>query len=191
MISQEKSAVIPMLFSLGISAVVLVSLWLLKDTPLRQLAVTVTLIFSLCIFLAFLIYFSITSVLRIFKKSIWLAGMPSAILAYFGIMILSLSYFNETWSILEKDGWNPNIVALGIAVFALGVAFFPRQKPPLEETLNELKEYVDTLESKVAAFSEMQNNLQNTTGLVVKESQKFLKNLSEIFERTGNSKREK
>lgn len=188
MLSKEKSSAIPVLVSLLISSIAFISLWQLKDTPLRELAVTVALWFSIGIFLAFLLYFIVSCVLLMFKKSIWLAGMPTAILVYFGIMIMSLSYFQEIWSIIERDIWNPNIVALGIAVFALGIAFFPRYKPPSpEDILEELKIHADNLGNKIANFSEMQNNLENISGLVLKESQKFLDNLSEILEKGGKS----
>ncbi len=184
MMSQDKSARIPVLISLLVSAIVLVTLWQLKDSPLSELALRVTLWFSLSIFVIFLVYFITTSILFVLKKSIWLKGITSALLIYFGIIIMSLSYFTEMWSYLVKEGFDPSILALGTAVFAIGMAFYPRHKPALEETLKELKAHSDELGGKVADFSKTQTNLNNISGSVLAESEKFLISLSAIIEQS-------
>ena len=109
--------------------------------------------------------------------------MPIALLIYFGVLIVSLSYFK---GLVDKMDWDVSMAGLGIAVITIGISLLPRHETPqTEETLKELKAHSDDLGNKVAAFGKTQSNLENVMSLVSKETQNFLKSLTKQIEQSG------
>jgi len=180
MIADKKSIWLPVLISLFVSLGVFIALWWLKDSQVKEYVLTVTLLTSLAIFILFILYFLVARIFLVFKRPIWLSGIPSALIIYLGAIIISLSYFKD---VVDKMDWDVNMIGLGIVVVVIGMSLLPRYRPPQpEETLKELKAHSDDLGDKLAAFGEAQSNLKNLMGLVSQEAEIFLKSLAKLME---------
>ena len=182
----KKSAWIPAFISLLVSLGVAAMLWTLKDSPTIEYVLTLTLQASLAIFIVFVVYFIVALVLLQFQTSIWLPGLSSALIIYFGAIIIMLSYFQE---FAEKVAWDVSLAGLGVVAVTIGMAFFPRhEQPPIEKTLEDLKKHSSDLEDAIATFNKTQNNLEHVTDSALKETQKFLEKLTALLEKSKSKK---
>ncbi len=178
----KKSLQIPILISCFISIVVLTTLFRLKDTPNIEHVLYLTLLSSLGLFGIFLLYFFISQIFQLFSKTIWLPGIPIAIIIYFGILIISLSYYKE---LVDQMEWDISMMGLGLAVIAIGITFLPRSKSPQpEEILIQLKTQSDDLSSKLETLSKMQEGIDNLVYSFLKESQKYHESLAKSIEKS-------
>lgn len=182
----KKSAWIPILVSLVVSLGVAAMLWVLKDSPTIEHVLTLTLQVSLAIFVFFVVYFIVALISLRFQVSIWPPGLSSALIIYFGAIIIMLAYFQE---FVEKMAWDVGLAGLGVVAVTIGMAFLPRyEQPPLEETLKDLKKHSSLLEDAIAAFNKTQNNLEGVMDSALKETQKFLESLNKLLEKSKSKK---
>lgn len=176
-----KSIRIPVLISLLISAVILTLVSWYKESPVIGNILNIISWATLSIFILFLIYTFVALIFQFFKKSIWLLGIPIGVIVYFGVLLISFSQVKEL--IIPLIKWDINLLALGLAVFAIGFSLLSRHEPlEPDEILRQLKKHTDDLGKKVDAFSKTQGNVEDMITSVSKESQKFLESLSKIIE---------
>lgn len=122
---QTESRRLPMIISLILSLTVLTVLFFFKEHPTRDYVLRGVLWASFISVLVFTLIFTISRFIQRLRQFVWISTIPYAMIVYFGILIISLSYYKD---VLAKMNWDPSMLGLGIAVLAFGWVLFTQRQ---------------------------------------------------------------
>jgi len=71
------------------------------------------------------LFFAICQFIQRLRQSVWVSTIPSALIVYFGVLIISLSYYKD---LLIEMKWDPSMIGLGIAVVVFGWGLFTQRQ---------------------------------------------------------------
>ena len=147
------------------SFIILIVLTQLTKTCIQWQNQVLLWIFWFSIILAILVaIFNTVASFNSFKRKFpaWSSASPAlniALIIYFGILLISLSYYKE---LVKQMTWDPTMLALGVAVLAFGWTFviqhFQEQttiknQQKLESSLSRLGRKLATINSKIDKLS--------------------------------------
>jgi len=161
----------PVFTSLVVSFVVFAVLCSVRETAFSEQAVLWILRVSFTLIGILILYFAVAQFLPKERKPTWLPTIPDAVIVYFGVLIISLSYYKD---LLREMSWDPSMIALGIALVAFGWGFFTQRKQLLQtkETSEKLGASVSDIGEKVVALDEKFSKLENVINSFLEESRK-------------------
>jgi len=125
MSSQISSRRWPMITSLLVSFAVFSVLVSLREHPAKEQVLVVVLWISIILAIAAALFFAICQFIQRLRQSVWVSTIPSALIVYFGVLIISLSYYKD---LLIEMKWDPSMIGLGIAVVAFGWGLFTQRQ---------------------------------------------------------------
>lgn len=162
----------PVFTSLVVSFVVFTVLYFLRESAFREQALFWILWVSLALVAVIFIFFAVAQLWQRLSKFTWVSEIPTALLIYFGVLIISLGSFYK--DLLREMTWDPSMIALGIALVAFGWGFFTQRKQLLQtkETSEKLGASVSDIGEKVVALDEKFSKLENVINSFLEESRK-------------------
>lgn len=168
MTRDNKSIRLLLMVTILVSFVVFTVLYLMRESAFREQALFWILWVSCALFVLVIIFFAVAQLWQRLSKFTWVSEIPTALLIYFGVLIISLGSFYK--DLLKDIHWDPSMIALGIAIIAFGLGLFTYGKSVVS---------VSNLDKKVLAMSEKLDGLSNAIDVSLEESKKLAKRLTE------------
>lgn len=118
----------------------------------------------------FILYFIVAQFIKRLRQSVWLPLIASAVIVYIGLLMLSLSRYQE---LVEQIPWDIGMAALGLAVAGFGWGLFMQTRPKQQSKLDNLDEEIDELSVKIQGVNNKLSDLEKTANVFLKQSHRL------------------